>query len=475
MGTPLTNKYGYAKIVPEPKTLFSLIFLTFKEKTKKIMKKIPMYLVILLFTANVTSAQTTGILSSNFQETVNNPNPYMPSADENTAFRKNGTIPQGITQFHNGITRADAERFGKEAGDSATKFMKRALVAINSATEMFVPKGQFTTAVFEKNSAMIEQSIKCGVFDFKGQTVQMTGNVWAGSDLVSRIGMVDHLAVGKLECFYFDFPTGKFPFAKCDCFNGLGDNAVLSVFNKTAEFIADSQPAATPGPNNTASGNTAGGNTSGGFTPEQIIALASAMKPNVLVIAGNNNGNNNGVSGAGLNGANGTNGSNAKGVPNSPFGQGWTPVAPYTPPSVVTVTPATVTAMAPTQTATVSTVTSTSSNQLACTSCQSAWNTQDVAFMEKNSAQQTATQAKLLRQSKAQTGIQATGLVLQTGMFIVDQLERTGVIRLPNQRGNVTNLFTTASNNTTNSGGGPADFPNGGCPVGTTWNGIRCQ
>jgi hypothetical protein len=415
-----------------------------------------LFVLSTVFLTTTTHAQTSGNLSMNFQQVVGNDDPYMGTIEDERANRLKGTIPEGITEFHKGITR---EMITQSVMDSIARFQtksfKQELVRINKRTGIFSPT-RITPEVYQKDSQNIELSIKKGVFEFHGKPGKMSSVIWEGKNLAARSELVEHDAVRQIKCFYFDFGSyGVYPYKKVDCFNTLDEALLFAVVNNEAELV-------------TVSSDKKGDPDD--IDIEKIKAeLAKGLAGNTYgqPINVNININKTGESHAevtgGRNGRDGNDGRDGNRWSNRWNNESESNSRNQSPAPLETYSPRYAPLSAPNQAqqqqqqGSASSTQNTNNQQLACTGCESAWNRKDVAFMEQNTAQQTALQGQLVKNSRAQTGLQATMMTLQAGNIIVDQLERFGIIKLPGFGAGGGSLLTS---------GGPSRFPKWSIPLG---------
>jgi hypothetical protein len=280
----------------------------------------------------------------------------------------------------------------------------------------------------------------------------MTSNQWQGNNLVAGSVMVEHDAIRTLECAYYDFGQfGIFPFQVLSCGNMLEDKLMFAVVSNTAHLVSNAS-AQNHGPDNKGFDNARNGGgaagVGGSLTFEQILTLVEAMRQPVVVNAGNNVGNNNGGQGGqgGL--------VTSQGGPVSPSVPRATPG--YTDPEGNVWTPMPKVDLNRTETVPLDRrgADQYSQTTTACGGCnQGALTRADVALLEQQGQVSNDLSLRSLRQQRAQTGLQAGGLVLGAGAFIVGQLEKFGVIKTPFRNGNGGTWNTP--------GGGPSDMPNG--------------
>ncbi len=419
-----------------------------------------MSFVILLFTANLLSAQTLN-LTANGQD-PKAPNPVLFTGPGWVNWLGNGAVEAGIVPINNYDANRMAE-INKWGAAYNQRITARNIGVINDDTHFFTP-GTLLEENVPAALSKLSSTLSVVNVDFQGNSIR-------------EMVLVYNTATGAYDYDYLVHPNvGVKPYiVSTNPINGqvrlmgdppCGQSSDTATMNMVINHLAHIVETTNNNTNQNSNTNTSANNGGNGLTPEQFIALTNALKPTVVVYAGNNNGNvtlpSNGSS------------NNSTSTQNSPFtqAQGWTPVATYTLGNTNS-TPAT---------ATLSTNMTTTANTAACSSCASAVPTADLALIERQNqeanrllAENNRLTAQGNKYAKSQRDLAIVDFVFDRGEFVVDQLEKTGVIKLPNQGGNVFNTYTTNNTGTTTADGGSSSDWNNGCPAGTTWNGIICQ
>lgn len=394
------------------------------------------------------------------------------------------------TEVMNWVTTGNVPEFAKKAPYDQCTGNCQAILSKNGA-ELSLP--EYLKLIYESNqkthyfkngplaekdmsSALMtkfEETLFFGQVDFQGNSVR---NMATGFNTLTNTystEWVEHKNVGVLRCLLSKQNEEIFIIAKDSCGQPYPffNEALMIIQGKARLVSAESTKAlgnlgpVNPGPTNPGPSNTGPDNAGGSLTFDQILAIVEALKPSVLINAGNNNGNNNGGQGGTASvGGGGSGGSTDKTTTTTttgytdPQGVLWTPMKSTTP---TTVQPTTVTTTTPIGSVATTATTSTQWQQVQpqqqvvqtpCNGCTGAYD------------------RKIARATTATAVGSFVGPLLGVGLNrLLEHYFPTG--------GN-NYVFNTNGSTTTTPNGTPADWVNGGgngnCPAGMRWNGTAC-
>ncbi len=407
---------------------------------------------------------------------VKNPAAKIPTVTENLDWILHGTPISGIA-YYNAKLQPGAAEYSKNAALASTVSMQALcmeLTAINQFTKGGLKKinGQvvpITPELVQKYEGWLKSYTESVKIDFGTQPVAM----FAVNLVTSSLDTVIHAnGLGIQSVTILKTDEGKFPIFLDLCGNEGGPDFVFALVNGTAKIVGASAPApnanlqGTPNPidpsfqkmvdkNNQATIDavTAAtkGNASGNAPIVVIVNPVMYTGGNTLTTGGGQNGTN------GRDGKDGTASSSPTITTTTTPPANVDPFAPGTPGRSLVVS---------NNNAPQGWVNAQNqpTAQIACSTCPGAqaqaWNRQDVAYTEQQLALNNQYNAALLKQSKAQTGIQGAQLGVQivgTGFQIADDFGAFNKFKVRP----VTNIINQIFGGTGTNGGGSSDFPNG--------------